>query len=70
MFCPKCGKINPDSSTLCSGCNTPLYEEKETLPEKKISWGRIILAFAIIAVAVVVALSGCGGKIPQENMTF
>ena len=75
MFCPKCGKINPDSNELCSGCNAVLREENEnTAPEKKINWGKIIIAAVIVIVAAVVvtiALSGCGTMtIPEESITF
>ena len=75
MFCPKCGKINPDSNEVCSGCNADLREEIENkAPEKKINWGRIIIAAVIIIVAAVVvtiALSGCGTMdLPEESITF
>ena len=75
MFCPKCGKINPDNSEICSGCNAHLHDENEKkVPAKKMNWGRILLAVAIIIIAVVVValiLSGCGGvKAPDESMTF
>ena len=76
MFCPKCGKINPDNSEICSGCNTPLHDENDekNTPEKKIKWGKIVLAAVIVAVAAVVVaivLSGCGNAtIPEESITF
>ncbi len=75
MFCPKCGKINPDNSEMCSGCNAPLHDENEKkVPTKKINWGRILLVAAIIIIAAVVValiLSGCSGvKTPDETMTF
>ncbi len=75
MFCPKCGKINPDNNETCSGCAAPLHEEIEKeSPKKKNSWGRILLAVVIIAIAVVVvtlALNGCGkGTIPENPVTF
>lgn len=75
MFCPKCGKINPDNNEVCSGCNAPLHDENEKKPpEKKAKLGKILLTAAIIVIAVVVAvlvLNGCGGiKAPEETMTF
>lgn len=75
MFCPRCGKINPDNSEICSGCNAPLHDENEKKTSaKKTNWGRILLVAAIIIIAAVVmalVLSGCGGvKAPEETMTF
>ncbi len=75
MFCPKCGKINPDNSEICSGCNAPLHDENEkSAPAKKTNWGRILLVVAIIVIAAVVVtlvINGCGStKIPEETMTF
>ena len=34
MFCPKCGKINPDTEKLCSGCGAELREEQVIAPKK------------------------------------
>lgn len=52
MFCPKCGKMNPDDREFCSGCNAVLHEPKEEAPKKKNNaLGKII---AIIAAAAVV----------------
>ena len=75
MFCPKCGKINPDNNEACSGCNAPLHDENEKkVPAKKSNMGKILLAAAIIIIAVVVVvlvLSGCGKvEAPEEMMTF
>lgn len=74
MFCPKCGKINPDDAVLCSGCHSPLQEEKEVPAKKQINWGKIILVAVIVVVAAVVVamtLSGCGGgTLPEETMAF
>ena len=76
MFCPKCGKKNPDNNEVCSGCNAPLHteEENKNTPKKK-NW--IGVAITVVAVAVVVTvaiilLTGCGGgtAIPEEGMTF
>ena len=75
MFCPKCGKINPDNEEKCSGCGAQLHEEAETqVCEKK---GRgMKIAFAIIVVLVIICvavllLNGCSsGTLPDERITF
>lgn len=75
MFCPKCGKINPDNEEKCSGCGAVLHEEAETeVCEKK---GRgMKIAFAIIVVLVIICVAvllfnGCGPTaIPDERITF
>ena len=56
MFCPKCGRINPDEEEFCKGCGALLHEEKEEAPKKsnfpkKILVGAIVL---LIAVALIV----------------
>ncbi len=52
MFCPKCGKMNPDERENCSGCGAVLHEPKAEEPKKKKSLaGRIIAAIAALAVA-------------------
>lgn len=75
MFCPKCGKINPDNEEKCSGCGAVLHEEAAAaVPGKKPRGLKI--AFAIIAVLIIVCivvflLNGCGtGTLPDERMTF
>lgn len=73
MFCPKCGKINPDNNEVCSGCNAPLHEEEVKAPVKKKNTGKILIAIAVVVVAVVVValvLGGCSIQAPTENMTF
>ena len=75
MFCPKCGKINPDSEQTCSGCGAELHEETAVAVQKKKGNGlKIVLAVVVLlVVAAVIALllSGCGtGEIPKEHMTF
>ena len=75
MFCPKCGKINPDNSEFCSGCNEQLHiENEEKKPEKKGKWLKtalIVLAVVAVVVVAVVLLGGCGSMpLPEEKMTF
>ena len=75
MFCPKCGKINPDNGEICSGCGASLLSEKAAVTEKK---GHGVLKAVIIGVIIVIAalvavflLNGCGRvPLPDENMTF
>ncbi|MCH5188204.1 MAG: hypothetical protein J1F63_07345 [Oscillospiraceae bacterium] len=53
MFCPKCGKMNPDDRELCSGCNAVLHEPKPEAPKKKKSAaGKIIALIAAAAVVI------------------
>ena len=52
MFCPKCGKMNPDEREFCSGCNAVLHEPKPEAPKKKKGPGKIIALIAALAVAV------------------
>ncbi len=74
MFCPKCGKINPDNNDLCSNCGAVLYEGREDTPIKKNGNLKavltILLIIAVIAAAIVL-LNGCDpGNIMQDNVTF
>lgn len=63
MFCPKCGKMNPDDREKCSGCGAVLHEPKAEAPKKKSGLaGKIIAIAAASAVAVggtVFAVSSC-----------
>ena len=74
MFCPKCGKINPDDAQNCSGCDALLKAETPALPAKKtgaLKW--VITALVIIAIIAVIVffMSGCSaGELPKENLTF
>ncbi len=52
MFCPKCGKMNPDERENCSGCGAVLHEPKAEAPKKK--KGAIGKIAALIAAAAVV----------------
>ncbi|MBQ8808488.1 MAG: hypothetical protein IJZ81_04210 [Clostridia bacterium] len=74
MFCPKCGKINPDNQEKCSGCNGLLHEETTACTPKKN--GKVLkVIFALIAVLIIIGivvflLNGCVGTVPEEKMTF
>ncbi len=61
MFCPKCGKINPDNEEKCSGCNAILHEEKAPEPVKnnKKILKTVIAAIVLIAVVAVVVFFFC-----------
>lgn len=75
MFCPKCGKINPDNEERCSGCGADLHEETELMPQAKKRNG-LKIALAIIAVLIIICilvfiLSGCDtGDILGDNISF
>jgi len=75
MFCPKCGKINPDDKELCSGCGAELSQGKTEVPKKK--KGRVLktvlalLVLVVVVCIVILLLNGCAtGQIPKEKMTF
>ena len=74
MFCPKCGKLNPDSEENCNGCGALLHEETEVKKPKKKNKMKIALAIIsilIIACIVIFILNGCNmGTIPKENISF
>lgn len=75
MFCPKCGKINPDENKECSGCGAVLKEENEVPAAKKKGKALKIIVTALIVIAVIcivlLLLNGCGSVLPpEEKMTF
>lgn len=75
MFCPKCGKINPDNEEVCSGCGAVLHEETEVAVSAKKGNGKkitfIIIAVLIVVILAVLLLNGCGGgTLPDERITF
>ena len=74
MFCPKCGKINPDNGETCSGCGAVLHEAVEVTPKKKNHTVlKIVIAAVVIAAVVtaIVLLTGCSSsEIPKETMNF
>lgn len=75
MFCPKCGKINPDENTECSGCGAVLKEENEAPVVRKKGKALKIIVTALIVIAiiciVVFLLNGCSNALPpEEKLTF
>ena len=74
MFCPKCAKINPDSNDLCSNCGAVLHENNDSVPIKKSSSFKAVIAiFLVIAliVAMVLLLNGCDlESIDQDSISF
>ena len=69
MFCPKCGKINSDTSKECSGCGTPLGASVVKAPRKKGKIWKTLVVLAIVAIVVaVLILSGCAA--PDKDMSF
>lgn len=74
MFCPKCGKINPDDAQNCSGCDALLKEEVVVAVKKTsgvLKWVITALVILVIIAVIVFLMSGCsGGELPKENLTF
>ncbi len=57
MFCPKCGRINPDEEIVCKGCGATLHEEKEEVaPQNKGLIKKLVIAAVIIIIAVAVVI--------------
>ncbi len=65
MFCPYCGKENPDGAKFCAGCGSnieeePVYsapqEEQQPSDGSVTKWRRILIIIIIIAAAVIVAV--------------
>lgn len=72
MFCPKCGKINPDSEEKCTGCGAVLHEEKTSEPVKnnKKTLKTVIAAILVVALvgAAVFFFCSCGKyEMPDLN---
>lgn len=74
MFCPKCGKINPDTDSLCSGCGANLHEEEKIVPKKSKNGVKIALSLVVVVAIVIVAvliLNGCNpGNIVDDKISF
>lgn len=56
MFCPKCGKINPDNEERCSGCNAVLHEETAPAPTKSSKKTLKVVITAIVLVVIAIAI--------------
>ena len=39
MFCPKCGKQNPDNAVFCGGCANPLQTRATAQQQQQVQWG-------------------------------
>lgn len=75
MFCPKCGKINPDNAEKCSGCDAVLKEETAIVPEKKsgkaLKTTIAVVLVILIIIALVLLFCSCGSQEPpKELMTY
>lgn len=42
MFCPKCGKENPDDVKFCSGCGANTAAASVSVPSQEINFGKSI----------------------------
>ena len=70
MFCPKCGKINPDDEQVCTGCNAQLHEEKEVVEKKrlpKVLTAIIVVVAIALSCFVIANLTGCSGQDYNEE---
>lgn len=52
MFCPECGRMNPDEEVLCKGCGAQLHQENEENNKKRKSGVGIKIASGIIALLI------------------
>jgi len=63
MFCPKCGRINPDEEVLCKGCGAVLHEETEEKNTKKRGIGvkvaKVVVLLAVLVGAVSFSITSC-----------
>lgn len=70
MFCPKCGKINPDTEERCSGCNAVLKEQTAPVAEKKnrkvLKTVLVTLSVAIVIAAIVFFCCSCGHSVMPD----
>ena len=53
MFCPNCGKENPDDAKVCQECGKPLVAEKTTTPSKPLPTKMIAGAIGVLAIIVI-----------------
>lgn len=68
MFCPKCGKINPDDGKICTGCGAELEENKVVEKKAKKGFGKVIgiLIAVVLIVAVCLLTINLAGCAPKE----
>ena len=62
MFCPKCGRINPDEAEICKGCNAQLHEEKEVVQKKhfpKVLTAILVVIAIVLSCFVITSITGC-----------
>lgn len=52
VFCPKCGRINPDEEETCKGCGALLHEKKEEAPKKSKFPNKLLAGIIVILIAV------------------
>ncbi len=55
MFCPKCGRINPDENEVCKGCGAALHPEDETVVQKSKGSFTKKLIITLVVVALICA---------------
>lgn len=73
MFCPKCGRMNPDEGELCKGCGAVLHEAEVSAPVKKkrpLKAILITLAVLLVVCAVVVFVLVQTGVIVLAAVAF
>lgn len=56
MFCPNCGKENPNDAKVCQECGKPLVAEKTTDPSKPLPTKLIAGVAGVLAVVVVLVM--------------
>ena len=61
MFCPKCGRINPDENEVCKGCGAALHTEDEAVVRKsKGSFAKkLTIALVVIVCVCAAAFVSC-----------
>lgn len=61
MFCPKCGRINPDENEVCKGCGAALHPEDEAIVQKSRNRfaKKLVITLIVIACICVAAFVSC-----------
>lgn len=70
MFCPKCGRINPDEAEVCKGCNAQLHEEKETVQKKrfpKVLTAILVVIAIVLSCVVITSITGCSQTYTEDG---